>query len=58
VSFEDPRLFDRNADKSGGSLIEYINQHEGVEWMTFGEMAKEFLEGRIEGATIEGGADP
>jgi hypothetical protein len=38
-------------------LIEYINQHEGVEWMPFGNMAKEFLEGRIEGTKVEGGAD-
>lgn len=38
-------------------IIEYINRHEGVEWMTFGDMAKEFLEGRIDGVSIEGGAD-
>jgi hypothetical protein len=37
-------------------IIEYINTHEGVEWMTMGEMAREFLEGRISGATVEGGA--
>ncbi|KAK2797071.1 hypothetical protein FQN51_008843 [Onygenales sp. PD_10] len=36
-------------------IIEYINKHEGVEWMTFGEMAKEFREGKISGVTIEGG---
>ncbi|KIW62600.1 hypothetical protein PV04_10760 [Phialophora macrospora] len=36
-------------------IIEYINSHEGVEWMTMGEMAREFLEGRISGATVEGG---
>ncbi|KAF2489601.1 glucose 1-dehydrogenase, partial [Lophium mytilinum] len=28
-------------------LIEWINGHEGVEWCTFGEMAREFREGRI-----------
>ncbi|KAK5171368.1 uncharacterized protein LTR77_004512 [Saxophila tyrrhenica] len=38
-------------------MIEYINQHEGVEWMTFGEMAKEYLGGKIAGAKVEGGAD-
>ncbi|KAL1633933.1 hypothetical protein SLS58_010877 [Diplodia intermedia] len=38
-------------------LIEYINKHEGVEWMTFGEMATEFREGRIPGAVVEGGVD-
>ncbi|KAK2809376.1 hypothetical protein FQN50_003835 [Emmonsiellopsis sp. PD_5] len=36
-------------------IIEYINKHEGVEWMTFGEMAKEFRDGNIPGVTIEGG---
>lgn len=36
-------------------IIEYINKHEGVEWMTFGEMAKEFKEGRLPGALVEGG---
>ena len=41
----------------GCSIIEYINEHEGVEWMTLGDMAKEFVEGRIDGVTIEGGAD-
>jgi peptidoglycan/xylan/chitin deacetylase (PgdA/CDA1 family) len=38
-------------------LIEYINGHEGVEWMPMCEMAKEFLEGRIEGVKVEGGVD-
>lgn len=38
-------------------IIEYINQHEGVEWVTFGDMAKEFIEGRMEGVTVEGGVD-
>jgi hypothetical protein len=39
------------------SIIKYINKHDGVEWMPFGDMAKEFLEGRIDGVEIEGGAD-
>jgi peptidoglycan/xylan/chitin deacetylase (PgdA/CDA1 family) len=38
-------------------LIEYISGHEGVEWMPMCEMAKEFLEGRIEGVKVEGGVD-
>jgi hypothetical protein len=39
------------------SIINYINNHDGVEWMPFGDMAKEFLEGRVKGVGIEGGAD-
>jgi hypothetical protein len=39
------------------SIIEYINKHEGVEWMPLGDMAKEFLGGRIEGTVVEGGVD-
>lgn len=39
-------------------IIEYINKHEGVEWMPLCEMAKEFREGRMPGVEIEGGADP
>jgi len=39
------------------SLIEYINSHEGVEWMPMVDIAKEFKEGRIAGVEIEGGAD-
>ncbi|KAI1374163.1 glucose 1-dehydrogenase [Hypoxylon crocopeplum] len=38
-------------------MIEYINSFEGVEWMPMKDMAKEFLEGRIAGAEIEGGVD-
>ncbi|THW66740.1 glucose 1-dehydrogenase [Aureobasidium pullulans] len=38
-------------------IIEYINKHEGVEWMPLGDMATEFLEGRIAGVEIEGGVD-
>lgn len=37
-------------------LIEYINTHEGVEWMTMEEMAAEFKSGRFPGVTITGGA--
>lgn len=39
------------------SIIEYINSHEGVEWMPLCEMAKEFLEGRMPGVEVEGGVD-
>ncbi|KAI5246707.1 glucose 1-dehydrogenase [Aureobasidium subglaciale] len=38
-------------------IINYINKHGGVEWMSFADMAKEFLEGRIAGVEIEGGAE-
>ena len=38
-------------------LIEYINSHEGVEWVTMEQMAKEFKEGRMPGVTVEGGVD-
>ncbi|THW42231.1 glucose 1-dehydrogenase [Aureobasidium pullulans] len=38
-------------------IIESINKHEGVEWMPLGDMATEFLEGRIPGVEIEGGVD-
>lgn len=43
----------RDADR----FIQWVNTHEGVEWMPFGDMATEFLEGRIEGYKVEGGAD-
>jgi hypothetical protein len=39
------------------SIINYINKHDGVEWMPFKDMAREFLEGRIQGVKIEGGAE-
>ncbi|KAK4549704.1 hypothetical protein LTR36_005005 [Oleoguttula mirabilis] len=39
-------------------IIEYINKHEGVEWMTLESMANEFLEGRMPGVEVEGGVDP
>ncbi|KAL4875188.1 hypothetical protein BJY04DRAFT_232836 [Aspergillus karnatakaensis] len=36
-------------------FIEWVNGHEGVEWSTMENMVKEFKEGRIQGATVEGG---
>ncbi|KAK4505204.1 hypothetical protein PRZ48_003167 [Zasmidium cellare] len=38
-------------------LIDYINRHEGVEWMTMSQMADEFLTGRMPGVQIQGGVD-
>jgi hypothetical protein len=39
------------------SIINYINKHDGIEWMPFEGMAREFLKGRIQGVEIEGGAE-
>ncbi|RDW76753.1 polysaccharide deacetylase family protein [Aspergillus mulundensis] len=36
-------------------FIEWVNGHEGVEWCTFETMVREFKEGRIQGAVVEGG---
>lgn len=36
-------------------IINWINTHEGVEWVTMETMVKEFKEGRLAGATVEGG---
>ena len=36
-------------------IIEWINGHEGVEWVTMETMVKEFKEGRISGAEVKGG---
>ncbi|KAK7900764.1 hypothetical protein LTR67_003048 [Exophiala xenobiotica] len=36
-------------------IIEWINEHEGVEWMTMENMVKEFKEGRLGGAEVKGG---
>jgi len=36
-------------------IIEWINTHEGVEWVTFEQMAQEFKNGGISGASVEGG---
>ncbi len=38
-------------------IIEWINQHDGVEWCTFEEMANKFKTGEIQGVEIEGGVD-
>jgi len=38
-------------------LIEWINGHEGVEWVTMEQIVDEFKSGNLSGATIEGGAD-
>ncbi|RFU27345.1 hypothetical protein B7463_g9005, partial [Scytalidium lignicola] len=34
-------------------IIEHINKHEGVEWMTFGQMADEFKSGAIKGHVVD-----
>ncbi|KAL4963618.1 polysaccharide deacetylase family protein [Aspergillus stella-maris] len=36
-------------------LIKWINEHGGVEWCTMETMVKEFKEGRLQGAVVEGG---
>jgi hypothetical protein len=38
-------------------LIEWINEHHGVEWCTFDQMVDEFKDGVIAGAKVEGGAE-
>ena len=38
-------------------LIEWINGHEGVEWVTMEKIVDEFKSGNLSGATVEGGAD-
>lgn len=38
-------------------LIEWINTHEGVKWVTFEEMARQFNAGEILGDVVEGGID-
>lgn len=38
-------------------LIDWINEHEGVEWCTFEEMANRFRKGEINGVKVEGGVD-
>jgi peptidoglycan/xylan/chitin deacetylase (PgdA/CDA1 family) len=38
-------------------LIEYINSHEGVEWVTLEEMALQFKDGKLPGAFVEGGVE-
>jgi peptidoglycan/xylan/chitin deacetylase (PgdA/CDA1 family) len=36
-------------------IIEYINSHEGVEWVTMEQMVQEFKSGKLQGAVVEGG---
>lgn len=36
-------------------IIEYINSHEGVEWVTMEQMVDEFKSGKLPGAVVEGG---
>lgn len=38
-------------------LIEWINNHEGVEWITMEQIVDEFKSGILAGVTVEGGAD-
>jgi hypothetical protein len=37
-------------------LIEWISEHEGVEWVTMEQIVDEFKAGRLSGATVQGGA--
>jgi hypothetical protein len=37
-------------------LFEYINSHEGVEWVTMEQMVDEFKSGKFKGAEVKGGA--
>lgn len=37
-------------------LIQWINTHEGVEWVPFEEMSRRFKTGEFPGVTVEGGA--
>lgn len=36
-------------------FIEWVNGHEGVEWVTMGGVVDEFKAGRIGGASVRGG---
>lgn len=38
-------------------LIEWINGHDGVEWVTMEQIVDEFKAGKLAGSTVEGGAD-
>lgn len=38
-------------------LFEYINNHEGVEWVTMEQMVHEFKSGRLSGVEVQGGVD-
>lgn len=37
------------------NIIEHINSHEGVEWVTMEQIVDEFKSGKISGASVEGG---
>jgi peptidoglycan/xylan/chitin deacetylase (PgdA/CDA1 family) len=37
-------------------LIEWINTHQGVEWVTMEQIVDEFKAGRLSGASVQGGA--
>ena len=36
-------------------IFEYINKHEGVEWVTMEQMVNEFKEGTLKGVEVKGG---
>ncbi|KAJ4363572.1 hypothetical protein N0V83_009868 [Neocucurbitaria cava] len=38
-------------------FIEWINGHQGVEWVTMEQIVDEFKSGKLAGVTVEGGAD-
>lgn len=38
-------------------LIEWINGHDGVEWVTMEQIVDEFKSGKLSGATVEGGVE-
>lgn len=38
-------------------FIEWVNGHEGVEWVTMEQIVDEFKAGRLGGVSVEGGAD-
>lgn len=38
-------------------LIEWINQFEGVEWVTMEQIVDEFNADKIDGVTVEAGVD-
>lgn len=38
-------------------FIEWLNGHEGVEWVTMEQIVDEFKAGKLSGVSVEGGAD-
>ena len=38
-------------------FIDFVNEHEGVEWVTMEQMVDEFKAGNIGGATVKGGQE-